>query len=1076
MVRVDMVPISRFEADSERLDDWPFETLPDSVPEPSVSDRFERVARIYRKHLAIDDGRLALTYGELAEIAHAIAATIEAAIHDRPGPIAVFLGHETRFPAAILGVLATTRVCVPLDCDAPAERNRSIATHATAAAVVSAGRLAVRARSVFGDLPIIDIEALTSPQSRADFSTARSDDTAVILYTSGSTGAPKGVYQNHRGVLHDVLEAINRQRISSEDRLSLFHSPTVISGFRIALSALLAGAQLHILSPQELSGIKLVRELHKRRITIFRGVPALFRHVVESLERNERLDTIRLVILGGDCVDCSDFDAFQRSCPPNAKFGVHLGATECWTLYLDWFVDERPHSTNGKLPVGRVIDGRTVKLVGEGGQIVADGELGEFVVSGRHLALGYWRDPELTACAFSTCGLDPEERTYHTGDLGVRRSDGLFEYVGRKDQQIKLHGNRIELAEVEIALRNCNDVADAAVLVRKNEANVPQSLVAYVEPQPSACDLTPVALTSMLEERLPSHMVPAIMVLVEQLPRLPHLKIDRMRLAEMDAVRGAQIADPIDDPLINEVAKIFKLVLGVGGATPEDNVASLGGDSLQAVRIAIELEKHFDVSISPELFNGSKSINVLARWISLQRAKQTSTARSAIPSLSVPASRSSLDRVPRDAPSPLCLLQEPFWVSPQAHQTVAGCERILGPLNVDVLRECITFLAGRHEMLRTSFAIVDGQPMQTVHALEPVPLAYIDFADLADAEQQALLLFDREARTVFDLMQRPLLRLTLARIRADEHWLIRVCHHILFDGFSWDLYFGELALLYEAKLQGEPAPLLEREPLQYLDYAAWLRHAPREPTYQQRIKWWQNQFEQISPAPELPFRRAEQLEGLDPDEGSVQLAIEPSASQGLAELARQQRATYFTVVLAAYVASLSAEAIDAPVVLHSFVSTRNRAELQNIFGVLINLVPIILRCESYRTFREWVSKVRDHMLEIDTNSVPYGQLVREMHGRNVRVPEIGRLINGRPPRSVHRCGQLEISGLAMPRLARMPSGFLLTVGEIWEAITLSFDASLFDTARVRTLISRSSRFLNVASQNPDLAIDRLFEL
>jgi len=583
-----------------------FEPLPDSVLETSVSDRFEQVARIYAGRLAIDDGRLAVTYGELANMARAIAARIEIAMHGRPGPIAILLANETRFPAAILGVLATSRACIPLDCDAPAERNRLIAAHATAAGVISTGRLAVQARSLFADLPVIDIEALIIPDLRAKPPCARPDDVAAILYTSGSAGAPKGVYQNHRGVLHDILEAVNGQHISSEDRLALFYSPTVISGFRIALSALLVGAQLHILSPRDLRGAKLVSELQKRRITIFRSVPALFRHVIEALEQNERLNTVRLVVLGGDRVDWTDFDAFRRSCPPNAQFGVHLGATECWTLYLEWFADEQSRTTNGKLPVGRVIGERTVMLVGEDGHIVADGEVGEFVVLSRHLALGYWRDDELTARAFTTRRLDSEQRIYRTGDLGVRRSDGLFEHVGRKDQQIKLSGRRVELAEVEIALASCRGVRDAAVVARPNESGVPRLLAAYCELEPAVTGLLPHHLRVMLAETLPLFMVPRSITILDALPRLPNFKIDREELRRRDRLEREHSSPPVEpnNKIQETLLKIWRDVLNRHDIGCNDDFFLCGGDSLGAVRVLAEVAEVYRVELTIDVLYG----------------------------------------------------------------------------------------------------------------------------------------------------------------------------------------------------------------------------------------------------------------------------------------------------------------------------------------------------------------------------------------------------------------------------------------------------------------------------------------
>jgi acyl-coenzyme A synthetase/AMP-(fatty) acid ligase len=272
---------------------------------------------------------------------------------------------------------------------------------------------------------------------------------------------------------------------------------------------------------------------------------------------------------------------------------VGIGATECGGNFCHWFVDERLRATSPRLPIGRILPGARVAIADDNGRPVADGDIGEFIVSSRYVALGYWGDPDLTARSFSIDSADPKTRIFKTGDMGRKRSDGLLEFIGRSDQQIKLRGHRIEIGEIEFALAGCPGVEEAAVVVRRDDAGLPRSLGAYVEPSPGVQGLQPRDLLSTLTKRLPRYMIPATLRVIDALPRLPNLKIDRIQLAQIDGARAVQMADPIDDPLIIEVAKIFESVLDIAGATPEDNVSSLGGDSLQAVRVAVELESRF---------------------------------------------------------------------------------------------------------------------------------------------------------------------------------------------------------------------------------------------------------------------------------------------------------------------------------------------------------------------------------------------------------------------------------------------------------------------------------------------------
>jgi acyl carrier protein len=379
---------------------------------------------------------------------------------------------------------------------------------------------------------------------------------------------------------------------------------------------LLTGASLWVLRPLQLGPAGLAREIRTHRHTVLRSSPGLFRHLVDALADGERFDSVRLVLLGGDRVEWTDVDAFTRGCGGEAFLSVHLGQTECWTVHTQWFVDRSVRASSHHLPVGRAIADRALILADGDGAPVEEGVTGECVVSSRYLALGYWRDPELTARMFTSDPADPGARRYRTGDLAFRRPDGLLEYVGRADHRIKLAGRRIEPGEIESAIKACVGVRDAAVVVRKLASGAPRSLVAYVERRAGFAGMLPRHLKAMLGSRLPSHMMPASVMFLDELPRLPSFKVDRKRLEELDVALAAGAPDGRDDATVDQVARIFEEVLGVTGAVADDNISTLGGDSLQAIKIAVRLEACFGVRVTPDTFQMAESIGHLAGWIS----------------------------------------------------------------------------------------------------------------------------------------------------------------------------------------------------------------------------------------------------------------------------------------------------------------------------------------------------------------------------------------------------------------------------------------------------------------------------
>ena len=562
----------------------------------TVVDGFLDAARRYGDTIAVRDEVASLTYGEMADAVLRLAGEIAGRL-ERPGPVAIFTPHDVTSAIALMGVLASGRCVIPLDADHPDLRNRLIAGHAGAVGVVSTSASALRARSLFdADAAVIEVDQLgggdPAPPPRPG-----PDDLAYVLYTSGSTGEPKGAFQTHGPWLADLAHSVAGFGLAPGDHAAAFYPPATAAGLRAMLGVLLAGASLHLLAPRMLGSQALARKIRSRGITVFRSSATLFRHVAEAAGA-EGLPSLRLVALGGDRVDWADYDIFRRICGPQARFASHLGATEC-SIYAEWFVEDNARGEGGALPVGRANPGYRVMLLGEDGAEVEPGQVGEYVIESDRVALGYWRNPERTAVAFGT-GSAEGLRTYRTGDLGRLRPDGLFEVAGRRDQQIKLRGFRVELGEIESALRACSGIKDGAILARRAPSGAVSSLAAYVQLKPGVKKLLPRHITSMLAQRLPAHMLPSDIYILSALPWLPNFKVDRQKLEVLDSVRGRRGKAAPADPAAEVVIGAFQKVLRRTGIGPEDDLLSLGGDSLQAIDIALEIELAVGAPVSPE--------------------------------------------------------------------------------------------------------------------------------------------------------------------------------------------------------------------------------------------------------------------------------------------------------------------------------------------------------------------------------------------------------------------------------------------------------------------------------------------
>jgi amino acid adenylation domain-containing protein len=1046
----------------------PFETFPQAAIDGSILDRFALVAAHCADRPAIGDDAGVLSYAELTRLAGAIAASIAAATAGRPGQVAIALRNEARYAAAMLGALYAGRAFVPLDAAHPAERNRLILEHAEAVVAISAGETAARLRATLpAAVTLVDLDSLpVSPAIRA-MPESGPDDLVVIAYTSGSTGRPKGVQRHQRAVLHYVFQTSKAMQFAPADRLVLFNSPSTTEGLITTFCGLLNGASLYCLPPAGLAPAALAAKLREIGVTVIWAVPRLFRFLVEALPPGERFDTLRLVSLAGDRVDWSDIGWVRRGCADGVQIRVGFGSTEAG-VHAQWFVDDRLRGTSVRLPVGRAPPDQQLAIVDDSGRPVAAGDIGEAVVTSRSIALGYWRDEQATARAFAPHPDDPSLRSYATGDLVLRRPDGLVEYVGRKDQGIKLAGHRIEPGEVESALVACAGVRDAAIVVRRHDNGAPRSLVAYCELEPGTRK-SPRDIMQMLRGSLPKFMLPALVTIIPELPRLPNFKIDPEALVRRDsAAREEQLPVALSTPTEAVLAELWAEALQASRINRDDDFFELGGDSLAAATITMGVQEAFGGEIDFGVLSDNPTLAELAAAID------------ALTPAHLPDPE-PLVRVSRDGPLPASYIQEWVWTfsqdpcnAPDFVDTTAYA--LVGPLQPKALGDAIDFIVRRHEPLRTTFDLIDGHLAQTVHRASATPIPFFDVAHADDPEAQARRIVTETRSRVADLRHGPLLSFALIRLAEHRHWLVQTANHIVYDNLSRSIFARELDLIYTAALGGEAPPLPERQALDYADYAAWQRRRLRrdDPRWRKDVAWWENLLKGAPAVPELPFARAAPVSGLDPAEGELRWAMPPQTAQRTLELARAERTTPYVVRLAAFAAALAAETGDSNIILGTMVDQRSRRALQDMIGNFVNIVTLKLDMEPRALFRDWVRTVHDRVAQTVAHAeIPYGLLHDEFRTRGLAMPQFRAVVHSFVP------ARLSLNGLEVDVADRaytaMPPGFTVTFREREDDrdCSVAFDAGRYDPVKVQRFVGRIVRLIELAVASPDRMITDL---
>jgi len=421
------------------------------------------------------------------------------------------------------------------------------------------------------------------------------DSPFSIIYTSGSTGKPKGVIQTHRNILHYVQEQSIALSIRSRDRFSQFYTPVYMTGIMSTLRALLNGATLFFYNPKGEEELPLSKWIERKKITFLHLSPSLFQYMAESLTEKRSLSTVRLIYMTGEPVSSHIVALYKKLFSPHCILVNNLGSTEA-SSHSRYFIDHKTHVKGNRVPVGYPVEGKDIYLLDKKGDRLSNGQIGEIAIGSQYLSPGYWGDHELTRRKFRSDHEGDDKRIYMTGDLGKMMPDGCLEHLERSDYQIQIRGYRVELGEIESMIMQYPGVRQTVVIC--NEHRNRKILTAYFvfkkgEGLPSR------KIRDFLKKYLPDHMIPNSFISIDSMPLTPNGKINR------NALPACDFASPLTDeeyiapknPLESKMAKIWGRLLDIHSVGIKDNFFDLGGDSLLAARLIIEIEKMFNLRL-----------------------------------------------------------------------------------------------------------------------------------------------------------------------------------------------------------------------------------------------------------------------------------------------------------------------------------------------------------------------------------------------------------------------------------------------------------------------------------------------
>jgi len=556
--------------------------------------RFEEIAEMYQDRVAIRSESESITYRQLNEGANMLARKIVSSKTTQP--VAFTLEQEPSAIIALLGILKAGKSYVALDPTFPVERLRQVVNSIRAGLILTNNRNLSLTSSLIDDragVEVLNLDYLEKDTPRHNLGVPTDPDAiAYIVFTSGSTGLPKGVIRTHRISLHDVYTQTCSLYIVPSDRFALFLSVSYEASRFALLGSLLNGATLCLFDPKKY-GLHLLPEwMENEQITILLSTPSAFRRMFDRVTKNKRFSSVRLINLSGEVATSQDLQLFNQHFSRNCTLINSLGVSEAGAL-ARYALPYNASIPGYIVPVGYPVLDKQILLVNSDNQIIHDDQIGEILVKSEYISPGYWNQPDLTAERFS---IDPEDdrlHIYRTGDLGRWRSDGYLEYLGRKDTQVKIRGFRIEVEEIEAVLHQNPAVKDACVIAWADESNPEEKqLVAYVVPE-HAGSVQEGELRKFVATNLPHYMIPRKFILLEKLPLTPTGKVNRLELPAPDGAfqeKERQYTAPKDE-IETQLVKIWERVLKIKPVGTQDDFFALGGNSLLAAQLFAQVEK-----------------------------------------------------------------------------------------------------------------------------------------------------------------------------------------------------------------------------------------------------------------------------------------------------------------------------------------------------------------------------------------------------------------------------------------------------------------------------------------------------
>jgi fengycin family lipopeptide synthetase D len=930
-------------------------TYADYPRDKTIHQMFEQQAEKTPENTALIFNDMSMSYAELNAKANALARMLR---DKGVGPdkiVAIMTYRCFEMVIGILGILKAGGAYLPIDPDYPAERKNYMIKN-------SCTGILLTQRDLMGSTDFNGLKIdLGDPCSYSEDVTnpPRNNgprDLAYVIYTSGSTGEPKGVMVEHSGVINRINWMLKKYPFSRD---SVIMQKTTYS-FDVSVWELFSwffiGASLCVLnSGDEKDPEAIINTIEKNKVTALHFVPSMlfaFLSYVDSKGCVSRLTSLVNIFASGEALTVRQVELFNQLLYAKNKTQLSnlYGPTEA-TVEVSYF-ECSPMPQLSAVPIGKPIDNINLYIFDNKQNLLPAGIPGELYIGGVGVARGYLYNPDLTSEKFIINPYKRNEILYRTGDRVRWYPKGDIEFLGRMDYQVKIRGFRIELGEIEAKLLLHGSIREAAVKPFTDE-NSQTYLTAYIV---ADSDINPDNIRSYLSASLPDYMVPASYVFLDKMPLSSNGKADRNALLKPDIIiiNNTQYTPPANETE-SILTEIWCGVLGLARIGVLDEYSALGGDSLNAIRIITEIHKAFWIDMSPRNIFVMQTIRRLSDRITALSNEKTDF-------IHIPKIQENTCYELSSAQKRLYILNK---IDGGVSYNLPGVLVIEGAADKKTFEDIFNTITRRHEVLRTSFEIRDGRPVQIIHDHIDITIDYdkvykADYDDLMETFVQP-----------FDLSQAPLFRIKLVGLSERKHLLMFDMHHIISDGASVNILIREITELLSASVLPELT-------IQYKDFSAWHNTRIQSEDMKKHEAYWLEQFTGEIPVLSMPLdyiRPAFQSFKGD----KLRFTIDETLTARIKKLTARTGTTLFMLLLSAYKVLLAKYTGQEDIIVGTPVEGRLHDDVRDLIGMFVNTLPLRSHPEGEKRFDTYLQENKDSLLNaFDHQEYPFEVLVEKI--------------------------------------------------------------------------------------------------